>query len=177
MDAKYVVEVPCDLTGWVSHAQRDKAIGKSKRLDTLWDSGGPGWERFYVKETEKGPEVWEARLTRFFPNEKGKPGEVCWLILARNALTGEKKYFYSNAPKETAPETLLKVAFSRWHIERIFQDGKQEVGMNHFEVRKWLAIKRHLILTMVSFLFLAKATDRLRGEKRTHLVVSSPGGG
>jgi SRSO17 transposase len=48
------------------------------------------------------------------------------------------------------------VAFSRWRIERLFEDSKTELGMDHFEVRNYLSIQRHLILTCVSHLFLAE---------------------
>ena len=87
------------------------------------------------------------------------------LIVARNVLDGEVKYFFSNAPKDAPLTELLRVAFSRWKIERLFEDGKSEIGMDHFEVRRYGAIQRHLALSMVSLLFLVKETDRLRGEK------------
>ena len=78
------------------------------------------------------------------------------MIVARNVLTDEIKYFLSNAVRNTPIEVLLQVAFSRWHIERIFQDGKGQVGLGHFEMRRYRPLIRHLILSMVSFLFLAK---------------------
>jgi len=43
------------------------------------------------------------------------------------------KYFLSNATAGLPLEVLLRVAFSRWHIERGFQDEKGELGMDHFE--------------------------------------------
>jgi SRSO17 transposase len=80
-------------------------------------------------------------------------------------VDAEVKYFFSNAPADTPLEELLRVAFSRWGIERLFEDAKGQVGLDHFEVRRYLPLLRHLILSMVSLLFLAKETDRLRGEK------------
>lgn len=56
------------------------------------------------------------------PSENELPGDECWLIVARDVLSGEIKYFLSEAPKETPAEVLLHVAFSRWHIERVFED-------------------------------------------------------
>jgi hypothetical protein len=41
----------------------------------------------------------------------------------------EIKYFLSNTPEATPTETLLKVAFSRWIIERAFEDSKTELGV------------------------------------------------
>jgi len=54
------------------------------------------------------------------------------------------------------------VAFGRWRIERCFEDGKGEVGLDRWEGRRWLGLKRHLILTTVSYLLLARTCQRLR---------------
>ena len=133
-----------------------------KRVDSLWERGGPHWERFRVKETEKGPEVWDVRTTPFYPNEDGLPGALVLLIIAENVLTGERKYSLAHAPAGTPHETILHVMFSRWHIERLFEDCKGEVGMGHFEVRNYVSLTRHLILSMVSILYLVKETNRLK---------------
>jgi SRSO17 transposase len=189
----YVVEVPCALKGWT---QRPRVLGPwagstglgrprtkpelaagarlPRRVDRLWKRGGPSWRGFHVKNTDKGPVVWEARTTRFSPWTKGGlPGEEIWLIVARNVLDGEVKYFLSNAPADTPVELLLHVAFSRDHVEKLFEESKGEVGLDHFEVRGYRAVKRHLVLSMVSLLFLAEQTQALRGEKS--VVESLPG--
>ncbi len=85
--------------------------------------------------------------------------------MARNVLDGQVKYFLSNAPADTSIEVMLHVAFRRWHIERSFEDAKGQVGMDHFEVRRYLALTRHMILSMVSLLFLVKETRKLREKK------------
>jgi hypothetical protein len=78
---------------------------------------------------------------------------------------GEVKYFLSNAPEATAVETLLRVAFTRWIIERAFEDSKTELGMDHFEVRKFDSIQRHLILSCLSHVFPSELCGKHRGEK------------
>jgi len=116
-------------------------------VSRLWKRGGPSWVRYLIKTTQKGPIVWEVRETRYFPNDDGVPGRECRLIIAREVLTGERKYFLSDAGPDVPLKTLLYVAFSRWHIERLFEDGKGEVGLDHFEVRSYLSLKRHLVLS------------------------------
>lgn len=169
MGLKYAVEVPCSLMGWTRRLARKEEA--ARRIDELWHRGGPSWEHFRVKDTEKGPEIWDCRVSRLIPQEDDAKGEECWLIVAQNALSGEVKYFISNAPEETKPEVILKVVFSRWHIERIFEDGKGEVGMGHFEVRNYLSLKRHMIITMLSFLFLARSTEMLKEKKSSFRFV------
>ena len=123
--------------------------------------------RYRVKDGEKGPMVWEVKHVRItVKDETGLPGMRLHLVVARNVLDPtEIKFFLSNAPPETSVQTLLLVAFSRWHVERCFEDQKQEVGLDQWEGRRWLGLKRHLILTSVSYLFLARVREQLRGKK------------
>jgi SRSO17 transposase len=125
------------------------------------------WEPWRVKETEKGPAVWEVKHTLIYPqDEEGLPDKPYHLVVARNVLDRDDlKYFISNAPANTRLRTLLRVAFSRWRIERCFEDQKGEVGLDHYEGRRWLGLKRHLAITAVSYLFLARVHQQHRGEK------------
>ena len=57
------------------------------------------------------------------------------------------------------------------------EDGKQEVGLDQWEGRRWLGLKRHLILTSVSYLFLARVRKQLRKKKSgPHRVPGAHGG-
>lgn len=145
------------------------------------------WETFHVKDSRKGPIVWKAKACRFrmkLPHPEGGrkgtgyglPSCPLWLIVARNVLTREIKYFVSNAPAGTPLEELLRVAFSRWHIERCFQDEKSFLGMDHFECRRYVAIRRHLVITAISHLFLSQKRLQLieRGEKASDFAATAP---
>ncbi len=125
------------------------------------------WDKFRVKDVEKGAMVWEAKCVPFWiKDEHGLPSRPHRLLIARNVLyLNEIKFFPSNAPESVAVETLLPVAFSRWRIERMLEDSKDELELDHFEVRKYGSIQRHLILTCVSHLFLPEF--RLRHGKKT----------
>jgi len=145
------------------------------------------WETFHVKDGTKGPIVWKAKAARFrmkLPHPEGGrkgtgyglPSCPLWLIVAKNVLTDEIKYFVSNAPAGTPLEELLRVAFSRWHIERCFQDEKSFLGMDHFECRRYVAIRRHLVITAISHLFLSQKRLQLieGGEKASDAAATSP---
>ena len=125
------------------------------------------WQNYYVKDGSKGPMVWQAkRLMVYLSDEQGLPTRPYHLLVVRNALDHQEvKYFLSNAPESTPVETLLRVAFTRWDIERAFEDSKTELGMDHFEVRKYLSIQRHLILSCLSHIFLSEFCLKYRGEK------------
>ena len=171
----YVVETDCSQWGWTPQTLRKNRAAAPRRVDQLWKRGGPSWALFHIKNTGNGPVVWEVRATRFVPREDQRPGTECWLLVARNVLDGKVKYLLSNAPADTPLQVLLHVAFSRWHIERVFEDGKGEIGLDHFEVRQYRSIMRHLVLSMVSLLFLMRETQRLQ-KKRPMDHLPSAGG-
>src|SRR5262249_32076771 len=83
----------------------------------------------------------------------------------------EVKYFVSNAPPGTPVETLLLVAFSRWRIERCFEDSKTELGFDPFEGRSYVGLVRHQRLVALAHLLCARVCQRW-GEKQPR-----PGGG
>ena len=125
------------------------------------------WQTWHVKDGEQGPIVWQVkRATVWIKGPDGLPLGAWQLLLCRNAVDPtEVKYFISNAPPDTPTETLLLVAFSRWRVERCFQDDKGEVGLDHYEGRRYVGLKRHLILSAVSLLFLSRVNQRLGGKK------------
>jgi SRSO17 transposase len=136
------------------------------------------WVQYHVKDGQKGPVVWEAKHTMItIKDEKGLPGIRLHLVVARNMLDPEEvKYFVSNAPTETPVQTILLVGFSRWRVERCFQDQKQEIGLDQWEGRRYLGLKRHLILSCISYLFLATVCERLRKKNPRADRLPSPHG-
>ena len=181
---RYVGEVPKSFSGWVHlpevlDTEEAARGGRPRQFPRLADGAPPaspvevlasqiGVESkrtYHIKDTEKGPEVWNVGSIPFYPSMDGMPGPLHWLVVAISADGGDPKYFVSNAAPGVPLEAILHVAFSRWHIERCFQDDKGEIGLDHFEVRTYLGLKRHLILSALSFLFLAETNQTLRGEK------------
>ena len=164
----YVVEVPISTCGWTARGYSREQ--QHRRVDEFFKRGGPSWFDYHVKDTTKGPVVWRVRTIRFVPHA-GTDRTEKWLLIAVNALDGEAKYFISNAPAETQIELLLTVAFTRWRIEHNFEESKQEIGLDHFEVRSYIGLQRHLAISMVSMLFLVRASLRLRGQTQDHWTV------
>jgi SRSO17 transposase len=186
---RYVVEVPAIFTGWLvkpellhkeHHLRRKGRKRRFPRLKVKSPSASSvkqlmlhspvlrkiPWEKFYLKDTTKGPVVWEAKAARFYLKRDGLPSRAHWLIIARNVENpNEVKYVVSNAEEGTPLEVLLHVGFSRWHVERCFEEEKSELGLSHFEVRNYTSLRRHLIITAVSHLFLAKVHELWRGKK------------
>jgi len=125
------------------------------------------WKAYRVKDGEKGPMVWEVKHVRFYPQTaEGDPAKPLHLIIARNVLAPEEvKFFICNGPPKTRVPIMLLVAFSRWRIERCFEDSKTELGLDHYEGRNYEGMMRHQTVTAVTYLFLARMREQWRGEK------------
>jgi SRSO17 transposase len=188
----YVGEIPSNFTVWLKEPriltrprpQDLQKRGGQKRFPRLARQNLPAcevrnllqhspvflqqdWQQFRVKDGEKGPHVWEIKHAPCFIPQKNKlPGPRHTLIVARNILNRDKvKYFISDRLVDAGDVSLkwmLWVAFSRWPIEECFKRAKNELGMDHFEVRGWRCIHRHLYITQLSHLFCAREHQRLR---------------
>lgn len=136
------------------------------------------WQRYHIKNTDRGPEVWEVKRAVFWrKRENGLPGRRHGLIVARNVLTGEVKYFLSNrVPDERGISLrwLLQVAFGRWVVESCFRQAKEELGLDHYQARGWRCIHRHFYLTQLSHLFCARMREKYddpKGEQLDRLTI------
>ena len=185
----FVAEVPRTLMGWidpprVTRRPLRRGRGRGRKVPRIVASNRPSqpvehlfwwhpalkeqeWQRWRVKDGEKGPMIWEVKHVPFYlQGPDGLPGPRWHLVIARNVLDPtEMKFFVSNASPDTSVGTILLVAFSRWRVERCFEDGKGEIGLDHYEGRRYPGLKRHLILSAISYLFLAKTNQRLREKK------------
>jgi SRSO17 transposase len=197
----FVGEVPANFHGWVqkprilrSGPKNSKKRGRDKKYPRL-SRGRPSsevrnllkyspvfrdqsWQRYRIKDTNKGPEVWEIKWAVFWrKGEDGLPGRRHCLIVARNVLTGELKFFVSNrvpGEKGVTLRWLLRVAFGRWSVESCFREAKDELGMDHYQVRGWRSLHRHFFVTQLSHLFCARVRqkyDHPAGEQLDRLTV------
>ena len=140
------------------------------------------WHRLTVKETTRGPAVWELKAGRVHlvdtTGGKSKPTDrEYWLLVLRNPNTGEHKYFVSNAAGGANWKQMMRAAFARWHVEMWFERAKQETGLGSFEVRTYTGLIRHWLCSRIGMYFLAEQTERLRGEKSADHTGAGVGSG
>jgi SRSO17 transposase len=178
----YIGEIPRNFRCLATRPRGNPKKGwKGKRADNLarfssaWNR--QDWQGVSLARLTLDNQEWEVRAGQVYLARRGELSDrTYWLIVARNAATSEVKYFISNAPADMPVETLLRVAFRRWHVEHSFRVAKSEIGFGHFEGRNYVALMRHLILCLVAMGFVAEHTDRLRGEKsRDHDGAGMPG--
>jgi SRSO17 transposase len=82
-------------------------------------------------------------------------GLARWLLVRRSRSDGELAFYACFGPAATSLVGLVRVAGIRWAIEESFQTAKGEVGLNHYQVRRWPGWYRHITLALLAHAFLA----------------------
>jgi SRSO17 transposase len=77
-----------------------------------------------------------------------------WLLVRRRRRDGELAFYACYGPAGTSLVGLVRVAGTRWAIEEGFQQAKTEVGLDHYEVRRWPGWYRHITLALLAHAFL-----------------------
>ncbi len=213
----FVGEVPTNFHGWVKKPRvltdgRSPRRGRKRKYTRLAAGQSSSevqnllryspvfrkqrWQRYRIKDTTRGPEVWEVKWAKFWrKGSGGLPGRRHCLIVACNIITKEVKYFVCNrVPGEQGMSLrrMLRIAFGRWSVENCFRQAKEELGLDHYEVRGWGCVHRHFVLTQLSHLFCARVrqqfdaaieredplehltTEQVRRAMNTWLEASAP---
>lgn len=138
----------------VTSAQRLLLDGYYGRADNFAD-GLPqdAWHRLGCGAGSKGQRFYDWAFIGFpFQSDdlmtKG--------LLIRRSITdpAARAYYLCRFPRGAKPEELVRVAGCRWAIESAFEQAKQEVGLDDYEVRGWDGWHRHITLALLAHAFL-----------------------
>jgi SRSO17 transposase len=93
----------------------------------------------------------------------GLPAQEAWLVIRRNLDDpAEIKFYFSNAPVDVPLQDLVRISGMRWPVEIIFEEGKGEIGFDHYETRSWTGWHHHMLLVSLAHHFLVRLRVRLR---------------
>ncbi|NMO94157.1 IS701 family transposase [Actinomycetospora sp. TBRC 11914] len=113
------------------------------------------WTTITVGAGAKGPRTYQWARAQVRPLPEHASGPEHWL-LARRSLTDptDVAYYLAAAPAKTPLRELARIAGVRWAIEETFQTAKNEVGLDHYQVRRYPGWYRHITLAMAAHAFL-----------------------
>ncbi|MCP4257473.1 MAG: IS701 family transposase, partial [Planctomycetes bacterium] len=132
------------------------------------------WYRRKVSEGTKGPIEYEFTKRRVTLSINGLPEKTVWLIIKRT-IEDNPTYSYSisNAPLSTRLKTFVWLSGLRWAIEQCFQETKSELGMDHYEVRKYAGWNQHILTSMLAHFFLWHLKIRLGKKSTSHYAIAA----
>ena len=149
---RHVMAVKCTEPVWTL---TDRGPGQVAAQDLIAEVEPAQWLRLNAGDGSKGKRFYD--WTRLPLWRWGWPANVGFWLLARRSLSdpGELAYYVCFGPADTPLVTLVQVAGSRWRVEEAFEQAKGEVGLDHYQVRQYLAWYRHITLAMTALAFLA----------------------
>jgi len=88
------------------------------------------------------------------------------VVIVRRSLDAPlaQARYWASSDLEASPERLLLHIATRWDIEVLFGDGKEELGLDHYQLMSALAIVRFWTLAMLAYVFLEEECTRLRAQ-------------
>jgi SRSO17 transposase len=136
------------------------AVKTVKEIVASWAS--VQWHRLALVQGEKGPIAHDWGCTRVVERRRRRPVGEKWLLARRSVSDpSEVAYYLSNAPADTSLETLARIASTRYTIEQCFEEGKDDLGLDQYEVRSWPSWHRHVTLSMMALAWLASVRAKL----------------
>ena len=166
-DLAYVLAVKATQPLWVAGEQGPAEVAARELVARL---PARAWRRLSAGDGAKGPRVYDwARVALTRP---GWPGRGFWLLARRRLSDGELAFYACFGPARTSLAELVRVAGSRWAVEECFQAAKDQVGLDHYQVRRYDAWYRHVTLTMIALAFLAA----VRAQAATSSRAGAGGG-
>jgi SRSO17 transposase len=188
----YFVSIPKDTLCWLKRpmtiTREYRWGGKTRKKTILVDADSKPitvedlalntndyfWYRRQVSEGTKGPIVYEFTRRRIILSAAGLPQQTVWLLI-RRTLDDKPQYsfFISNASSSTRLKTLVWLSGMRWAIEQCFEESKTELGMDHYEVRKFTGWHHHMLTCMLAHFFLWHLKIRLGKKSAVYYSVAA----
>jgi len=188
----YLLQVPKNTLCWLKHpgaiTKQYQYGGKSLTKKVLSDHAKDPialstvaesisrffWYRKTVSEGTKGPIVYEFTKRQIVLAQDGLPKKVIWLLVRRTIGDDPVYSFYlSNSPASVRLNTLVWLSGLRWSIEQCFEETKTELGMDHYEVRKFPGWHHHMLTSMLAHFFLWHLKIRLGKKSTSHYAFAA----
>jgi SRSO17 transposase len=133
------------------------------------------WYRRTVSEGTKGPIAYEFTRRRVVLSKDGLPAKTVWLVLRRSLDKKNRTYWYfiSNAPVSSRLPLFVWLSGLRWAIEQCFEETKTDLGLDHYEVRKYRGWHHHILTCMLAHFFLWHLKVRLGKKSTIHYSVAA----
>jgi len=150
----YVMAVPC--------SQEFGTESGPRRADALVAVlPGHAWQTLSCGEGAKGPRLYDWALI-----DTTSPAHR---LLVRRSLIDPSQlaYFICHSPAGAPLPVLVAIVGTRWTVEECFQATKNEVGLDHYQVRLWHAWYRHVTLAMLALAWLAVTAANSRPQAAT----------
>jgi SRSO17 transposase len=161
----YVLTVPSNV-GVRLPGRKPRQARRVDRVDAVVaELPGDAWQCLSAGEGSKGPRLYDWALLAVESSDL--PDGWGRFLLARRSLEDPKEIacYFVFAPAALTMQQVVEAAGLRWNIESGFEQAKQEVGLDEYEVRQWEGWNRYITLGLLAHAFLAVQRARSHAEK------------
>ena len=148
----YVMAVPVDLPLAGAHG---RATRPDKILAACVDPAT--FERRSCGQGTKGERLYDWAQVAVQVKGQSPADGLAHTLLIRRSISdpADIEFFLAHARHGTPAAKLIQVAGMRWKIEENNGQGKDLLGMDQYQVRKWAPTLRHVTASMLAQAFLA----------------------
>lgn len=99
-----------------------------------------------------------------------------FLLIRKHLRTGELAYHYCYVPagRPVTLMTLVRVACLRWPVEEGFEFGKDHFGLDHSQVRGYVPLLRHVVLTLAALAVCAVTAAQAKTRSPAPILPTAP---
>jgi SRSO17 transposase len=155
------IEDPNEPRGWRWQRLSDyvASLDKSAYVERKWPRGG---KTVYVH-------VVRTQVRKLY---------CCQVVIVRQSLDAplSQVRYFASSDLEADAETLLLHIAARWDIEVLFGDGKEELGLDHYQVMSATALVRFWTLAMLAYAFLEEERQRLQTQEQRPVTIGEARG-
>ncbi len=98
---------------------------------------------------------------------------LCQVVIVRQSLDAplSQARDFASSDLQADLSTLLVHSATRWEIEVLFGDSKEELGVDQYQLMSAMAIVRFWTLAMLAYVFLEEERDRLQRQWQRHVTI------
>lgn len=86
--------------------------------------------------------------------------EDVWLIVEHRDDSDEPRYHYCSLPADTPKKTLVYLTKERYRTEQVYREMKQELGLAHYEGRRFTGWCHHISVALCAYAFVVAEQAR-----------------
>ena len=136
-----------------------------RKLASKLDAKGQ-FERFTWRTGSRGKLSARFAMRRVTPcaeqhHELDERPTVWLLIEWRDGEVDPANYYFSSLPLDTSLEALVRITTQRWRTERAYEDLKGELGLDHFEGRRFRGWHHHISVVLCCYAFAVAERHRI----------------
>jgi hypothetical protein len=115
-------------------------------------------QRSRPRAADRSPERLPPRVTPAGDNAKR---DVQWLLIEwRDGETEPASYFFATLPEHIDKRALIRIVVQQWRTARVYEDVKGELGIDHFEGKRFPGWHHHVSVALCCYAFLV--AERVR---------------